>query len=147
MDWRAFLYSNYCLATRKRKHGSHECIFAFVNVLYEEHKKQTRQAETNPIYASRWLLIWILTNDCLILYLFFQLNDTKRKNKRRHIQEILLFCFHFFTLRIERNETMYNGSYLYFPFFVYELGKKKRKTNLPLSIFYYGFGKRKTKGR
>ena len=42
---------------------------------------------------------------------------------------------------------MYNGSYLYFPFFVYELGKRKRKTNLPLSIFYYGFGKRKTKGR
>ena len=79
---------------------------------------------------------------------FFQLNDTKRKNKRRHIQEILLFCFHlFFTLRIERNETMYNGSYLYFPFFVYELEKRKRKTNLPFYIFYYGFGKWKTKGR
>ena len=147
MDWRAFLYSNYCLATRKRKHGSHECIFAFVNVLYEEHKKQTRQADTNPIYASRLLLIGILTNDCLIVYLFFQLNDTKRKNKRRHKQEILLFCFHFFTLRIEINETMYNGSYLYFPFFVYELGKRKMNTNLPFSIFYYGFGKRKTKGR
>ena len=57
------------------------------------------------------------------------------------------FLFSFFTLRIERNETMYNGSYLYFPFFVFELGKRKRKTNLPLSIFYYGFGKRKTKGR
>ena len=42
---------------------------------------------------------------------------------------------------------MYNGSYLYFPFFVYELGKRKRNTNLPFSIFYYGFGKRKTKGR
>ena len=116
MDWRAFLYSNYCLATRKRKHGSHECIFGFANVLYEEHKKQTRQADTNPIYASRQLIIGILTKDCLILYLFFQLNDTKRKNKRRHIQEILLFCYHFFTLRIERNETMYNGSYFYFLF-------------------------------
>ena len=115
MDWRAFLYSNNCLATRKRKHGSHECIFAFVNVLYEEHKKQTWQADTNLIFASR-LLIGKITKDCLILYLFFQLNDTKRKNKRRHTQEISLFCFHFFTLRIERNETMYNGSYFYFPF-------------------------------
>ena len=28
-------------------------FFAFVNVLYEEHKKQTWQADTNPIYASR----------------------------------------------------------------------------------------------
>ena len=52
MDWRAFSFSNYCLATRKKKLGSHECFFAFVNVLYEEHKKQTRQADTNPIYAS-----------------------------------------------------------------------------------------------
>ena len=34
-----------------------------------------------------------------------------------------------------------------FLFFVYELGKRKRKTNLPVFIFYYGFGKRKTKGR
>ena len=42
---------------------------------------------------------------------------------------------------------MYNGSYLYFPFFIYELGKRKRKTNLPFSIFYYGIEKRKTKGR
>ena len=33
--------------------------------------------------------------------------------------------FSFFTLRIERNETMYNGSYFYFPFFVHELGKGK----------------------
>ena len=57
------------------------------------------------------------------------------------------FLFSFFTLRIERNENMYNGSYSYFPFFVYELGKRKRKTNLPFSIFYCGFGKRKTKGR
>ena len=55
------------------------------------------------------------------------------------------FCYHFFTLRIERNETMYNGSYFYFPVFVYELGKRKRKINLPFSIFYYGFGKRKRK--
>ena len=28
------------LATRKRKHGSHECIFTFVNVLYEEQKSK-----------------------------------------------------------------------------------------------------------
>ena len=60
---------------------------------------------------------------------------------------MLLLCFHFFTLRVERNETMYNGPYFYFPFFVYELGKRERKTNLHFSIFYYGFGKRKTKGR
>ena len=57
------------------------------------------------------------------------------------------FCYHFFTLRIERNETMYNGSYFYFPFFVYELGKRKKETNLTFSIFYYVFGKPKTKGR
>ena len=90
-------------------------------------------------------MIWILTKDCLILYLFCQLNDTKRKHKRRHIQEILLFCYHFFTLRIEKNETMYNGSYFYFPFFVYELGKRKKETNLPFlfSIMYLENQKRK----
>ena len=119
MDWRAFLFSNYCRPTRKRKHGSHECIFfAFANVLYEEHKNQTRQGDTNPIYASQLLQIGILTKDCLIVYLlfFFQLNDTKQKNKRRFIQEILLFCFHFFAMQTGRKENMYKGSYLYFIF-------------------------------
>ena len=56
------------------------------------------------------------------------------KNKRGHIQEILLFLFSFFTLRIGRNETMYKGSCFYFPFFVYELRKRKRKTTLSFSI-------------
>ena len=112
---------------------------------------RTQKANTTGGHKSH-LCFPIITNWNTNKWLFdslfvFQLNDTKRKNKRRHIQEILLFCFHFFTLRIERNETMYNGSYLYFPFFIYELGKRKRKTNLPFSIFYYGFEKRKTKGR
>ena len=39
--------------------------------------------------------------------------------------------FSFFTLRIERNETVYNGSYLYFPFFVYEFGKRKGRLIYP----------------
>ena len=35
------------------------------------------------------------------------------------------FLFSFFTLRIERNETMYNGSYFYFPFFRLWIRKKE----------------------
>ena len=74
---------------------------------------------------------------------------SNEKNKRRKKQKMaytgdFAFLFSFFTLR---NETMYKGSYFYFPFFVCESGKRKRKTTLSFSIFYYGFGKRKTKGR
>ena len=147
VDWWAFLFSNCCLATRKRKNGSHECIFAFVMPFIWRTQKANTTAGHKSHLCFPIITNWN-TNKGLFDYLFvcfFQLNDTKRKNKRRHIQEMLLFCFHFFTLRIERNETMYNGSYFYFPFFVYELGRRKRKPNLPFPIFYYGFGKRKRK--
>ena len=41
------------MKNENRYSWSVECIFAFVNVLYEEHKKQTWQADTNLIFASR----------------------------------------------------------------------------------------------
>ena len=88
--------------------------------------------------TNKWLL------DSLFVFPI-EWHQTK-KQKTAYTGDLAFLCS-FFTLRIERNETMFNGSYLYFPFFVYELGKRKRKTNLPFSILYHGFGKRKTKGR
>ena len=70
-----------------------------------------------------------------------------KKNKRRHIQEILLFCYHFLHCELKETKLCITDHISIYLFFVYELGKGKRKTNLPFSIFYYGFGKRKTKGR
>ena len=72
-------------------------------------------------------MIGILTKDCLILYLFCQLNDTKRKKQKTAYTGDFAFLLSFFYIAIERNETIYNGSYFYFPFLVYDLGKEKRR--------------------
>ena len=110
---------------------------------------RTQKANTTGGHESH-LRFPIITNwntntglfDCLFV---FPIEWHPTKNQKMAYTGDFAFLFSFFTLRIERNETMYNGSYFYWPFFVYELGKRKRKTNLPFSIFYYGFGKRKTK--
>ena len=57
------------------------------------------------------------------------------------------FClFVFIFLHYELKETkLCITDHISIFLFCYELGKRKRKTNLLFSIFYYGFGKRKTK--
>ena len=81
------------------------------------------------------------TNKWLFDSLFvFPIEWHQTKKQKTSYTRDFAFLFSFFTLR---NETMYNGSYLYFPFFVYELGKRKKKTNLP--FFYILLLIRKTK--
>ena len=142
--------SCFLIALSQRGKGSMDHMNVFL-VFVIPFIWRTQKANTTGGHKSHFCFPIITnwnTNKGLFDSLFvFPIELHQTKNKRRHIQEILLFCFHFFTLRIERNETIYNGSYFYFPFFVYELGKRKRKPNLPFPIFYYGFGKRKTQGR
>ena len=52
-----FPFSNYCLATQKRKHGSHECFFPLVNVLYNEHRYQS--TSDGYKYHSHWCFLII----------------------------------------------------------------------------------------
>ena len=89
--------------------------------------------------TNKWLL------DSLFVFPI-ELHQTK-KQKTAYTGDFA-FLFSFF-LHCELKETkLCLTDHIYiFLFFVYELGKGKRKTNLPFSIFYYGFGKRKTKGR
>ena len=53
-------------------------------------------------------------------------------------------CFQFAK---EKNEDRYNGSYFYFSFFVWGLGKRKRMLSYSFVIFYHEMENRKTKGR
>ena len=133
IDWRAFPFSNYCLTTRKRKHGSHECIFAFVYVLYEEQK-------TNTTGGYKSHLCFPIITDCntnkgLFDSIFaFPLNDTKRKKQKTAYTGYFFFFFFIFTLRIERNESMYKGSYFYLPFLF--MNQEKGKGSL-IYIFLF----------
>ena len=45
------------------------------------------------------------------------------------------FLLSFFTLRIERNETMYNGSYFYLPFFLFMNWEKGKGRLIYLFLF------------
>ena len=57
-----------------------------------------------------------------------------------------LLFFSYLMLQM-KNENRYSGSYFYIPFFVFKLGKGKRKLGYPILIFHYGIGEWKTKGR
>ena len=116
VDWRAFLFSNCCLATRKKKHGSHECIFAFVMPFIW----RTQKANTTGGHKSHLCFPMITnwnTNKGLfdILFVFpIEWHQTKKQKSAYTVD--FAFLFSFFTLQLERNKTMYNGSYSYFPF-------------------------------
>ena len=107
-----------------------------------KHHRRTQIHLCFPIITNWNTNKWLFDS----LFVFpIEWHQTK-KQKTAYTGDFAFLCS-FFTLRIERNEAMFNGSYLYFPFYVYELGKRKRKTNLPFFILYHGLGKRKTKGR
>ena len=118
MDWRDFLFSNYCLATQKGKHGSHEWFFfCFCQCFIW----RTQKANTTGGYKSHLCFPIITnwnTNKGLFDSLFvFPIEWHQAKNQKTAYTGDLAFLSFFFTLRIERNESMYNGSYFYFPFF------------------------------
>ena len=69
------------------------------------------------------------------------------KTKDGIYRRFCFFVFNFLHCELKETRLCITDHIYIFLFLVYELGKRKRKTNLPLSIFYYGFGKRKTKGR
>ena len=142
MDWWAFLFSNYCLETRKRKHGSHE-VFVLLSMFYV---KNTKTGGYKSHLCSPIITIWN-TNKWLFESLFvFPIQWHQAKKQKMAYTGDFAFLFSFFSLRIERNESMYNGSYFYFSFLVCGLGKKGILRH-PFSIFYYEIEKRKTKGR
>ena len=69
------------------------------------------------------------------------------KTKDGIYRKFCFFVFIFLHCELKETKPCITDHIYIFLFFVYELGKRKRKTNLPFSIFYHGFGKRKTKGR
>ena len=119
-------------------------VFPFVRVLYEEHNNQstTDGYKFHSCFLIIQLLIGTRTRDGLIVHLFSQLNETKRKTQGRHIQKILLFCCSFFYIAKWKNENMYNGSYFYFRF-LFVNWEKETETLLPISHFSSWY--RKTK--
>ena len=104
MDWRAFLYSNYCLATRKRKHGSHECIFCFCQCFIW----RTQKANSTGGHKSH-LCFPIITNWNTNKWLFdslfvFPIEWYQTKKTKDGIYRI--FCFFVFIfLHCELKET------------------------------------------
>ena len=123
-------------------------VFPLVRVLYEEHNNQstTDGYKFHPCFLIIQLLIGTRTRDGLIVYLFSQLTETKRKTQGRHIQKILLFCCSFFYIANLKNENMYKGSYFYFRF-LFVNWEKGNGNFITFIHFHHGIGKRKTHGR
>ena len=84
--------------------------------------------------------------DGLIAYLFTQSNETKRKNQWRHIQRFCFSVVTFPTLRIEKTKIGITDHILISLFCLWIRKREKEMYDL-FPIFYYGIGKRKTKGR
>ena len=121
-------------------------FFAFVNVLYKEHKYQNKP---DGYQSHLWFLMIAnrkTNRGCFGSFFVSQLNDTKRETKGRHVQKRLFFCFLVFDVASE-NENRHNGSYSYIHFSDFKKGKMKRKLDYPIPIFHYGIGERKPKGR
>ena len=69
------------------------------------------------------------------------------KNERTVYTTHGAFLYFHFSFHKGKNENRYNGSYFYFSFFVWGVGKRKMILSYPFPIFYHEIKKRKTKGR
>ena len=79
------------------------------------------------------MLIGKRTEDGLVPYLFFQLNDTKRESKGRHIQKRLFFWgFFLFDVANKKWKEVNRIIFLY-SLFCFWITKKERETWLPYS--------------
>ena len=137
----ALPFSNHCIATRYKNYGS-----GFLLSMFNMKNTITKatKMDANPIHAFWLLLIGTRTGDGLIVYLFTQLNETKRKkqNKGRHIQKIVLFCCSVLYMANWKSKICITD-YIYI--FLFGVWIRKRNLNYPFPIFYNGIGKRKRK--
>ena len=112
---------------------------------------KTQKANTTGGHKSHLCFPIIINwNYKMIVWFFISFSNWMTLNEKTKDGIYRRFCFFVFSfLHCELKETKLciTDHINIFLFFVYKLGKRKRKTNLPFSIFYYGFEKQKTKGR
>ena len=145
MDWRALLFSSYCLATRKRKQGSHEC-FLFLSMCYMKNTKNTTGGYKSHL-CSPIIINWNTSKGLFdSLFVFPSQSYQMKKQKTADTGDFAFFVFIFLHSELKETKVCITDHISTF-LFAYELGKRKRKPNIYFPIFYYGFGKRKTKGR
>ena len=115
MYWGVFPFSNYWIATRKRKHGSHEC-FLLLSMFYMKNTKSKHGRLTQiPFMLPH---NYSLEYEQRIVWFFICFSNWMTPNEKTKDRIYRRFCFFvsFFTLRIERNKSMFNGTYFCFPF-------------------------------
>ena len=119
IDWRAFLYSNYCLATRKKGSMNTWMYFCFCQCFIW----RTQKANTTGGHKSH-LCFPIITNWNNNKWLFdslfvFPIEWHQTKKQKTAYTGDFAFLFSFFTLRIERNAI--------FSFFCLWIRKKEKE--------------------
>ena len=126
-----YLLSRYAV----KKHGSHECFFAFVKVLYREHKYQSTSDGHKShlcflIFANR------KTNRGWFCSLFVFPTEWHQTGKQTtaYTEEVVFLFFSYLMLRT-KNENRYSGSYFNIPFSVFQIRKKEKEIWLPYSYF------------
>ena len=116
MDWWDFPSSNYCLAARKRKHGSHECFFCLCLCFIS----RTQIASTTGGHKSHLcfpiITYWNINKGLFDSLFVFPIEWHQTKKIKTAYTGDLALLLSFFKLRIERIESMYNVSYFYFLF-------------------------------
>ena len=142
MDWRAFSFYNYCLATRKRKHGSHECFFALSMFIWRPQK-----ANTTGGYKSH-LCFPIITNwntniglfDSL--FVFFPIEWHQKKKEDGIYRRFCFFVFIFLHCELKETKVCISD---HISIFLFCLWIRKREKEASFNFSYFLLWIRKTK--
>ena len=149
MVWFLICFSNSMTPNGKAKDGIYRrgvfflCFFSLLMLRMKNENRYNGSYSYIPFFC-----FWIVKKEKETWLSHFHFHmESENKIRNDGIYNTWCFSVFLFSSCKRKNENRYNGSYFYFSFSVWRLGKMKRMISCPFSIFYYELEKRKTKGR